>query len=801
MQKNIIAAIVLLSGIFAKANAQNIDSLLEIQRSADPQEKIHVHFDKNYYNPGETIWFKAYLFTGLEPSVASKNFYAELTDEAGNVLQLKTAPITGASSSGSFDLDSNLNKSTLYFRAYTIAMLNSDTSFIYTKPIHILTKNAGVKKTVAARPPDIKFLPEGGDWIEGLLTVMAFTITDTQGLPVDATGFVKDSDGNKVIDFGTIRNGMGAFKIVAQPGKTYTAAWKDAAGKTYNTALPAPKPAGVNLQVTTDETGNKKFTLQRSENVPENLKKLRLIGYMNQRLVYSAGINMASKASVSGVFPTKDIPSGILQFTLFDENNAPLAERIAFVNNHDYEFDADVWVPVKNFAKRGLNRVEVMISDTLPANLSLSITDGSLNDAETYQENIITRLLLTGDLRGRIINPYYYFFSTSDSAAYHLDLVMLTHGWRRYNWSNVLAGKTATPKFKESNFLSLNGTVAGTIPGGFGPDAQLTGIIQTIDSAKNIVNLPITRQGKVFTDGLIFYDHARLFFNFTDKKITFDKSMLSVDNGLRKNYNRTQIDSIYKQEALNIEPDVIAKNISNNTKRLENTRQFNLRANELANVTVTGKVKTNIEKLEEKYVSGMFSGDGRQFDLISDPFAVGSQSIFQYLQGKVAGLQITTGAPPSLSWRGGTPTLYLNEMRTDADQLSNTPMTDIAYIKVFSPGQTGVISSSGGGAIAVYTKKGGDVTNTDSKGLDYVKLIGYSAIKEFYSPNYAVANEKDAYDDLRTTLYWNPYILLHKNQKRLRLQFYNNDVTKRYRVVLEGINDEGKLVHVEKEIL
>ena len=90
--------------------SQNLDSLLLVQRLADPQEKVYVHFDKNYYNPGETIWFKAYLFAGIDPSEASKNFYAELLDEKGIVISQKTAPIAFSGASGSFDIDSSLKR-------------------------------------------------------------------------------------------------------------------------------------------------------------------------------------------------------------------------------------------------------------------------------------------------------------------------------------------------------------------------------------------------------------------------------------------------------------------------------------------------------------------------------------------------------------------------------------------------------------------------------------------------------------------------------------------------------------------
>jgi hypothetical protein len=221
----------------------------------------------------------------------------------------------------------------------------------------------------------------------------------------------------------------------------------------------------------------------------------------------------------------------------------------------------------------------------------------------------------------------------------------------------------------------------------------------------------------------------------------------------------------------------------------------------LENVTVTSKAKTAKDKMEEKYVSGLFAGDARSFDLINDPFAAGAMNIFQYLQGKVAGLQITSGAgTPSLSWRGGTPALYLNEMQTDANLLASTPVSDIAYVKVFRPGES-VASGGGNGVIAIYTRKGGDAPpDPSTRGLSYVQMTGYSVVKQFYSPDYATASESHSADDVRRTLYWNPSIILDRNRKRLRIKFYNNDITNRFRLVLEGLNAYGKLIHIEKEI-
>ncbi|RYF79889.1 MAG: hypothetical protein EON98_14105, partial [Chitinophagaceae bacterium] len=406
--------------------AQKLDSLLAIQRKADPQEKVYVHFDKNFYNPGETIWFKAYFLTGSEPSDASKNFYAELIDEQGTIVKQVTAPILFSGSSGSFELDSAFSKPVVYFRGYTVTMLNGDTSFLYTKPIRILTTKAPDAKTAVAAAPTLKFLPESGNWIAGVPSRIAFAAVNEQGLPITINGSVVDEKGAKVVELKTLHQGMGIFSLIPEAGKTYTAHWKDESGKMYTTALPQPNAEGVQLRITEEAGGNKRFTINRSAGVPEDMKQLYIAATMNQALIFEARVNLEAKLAATGIFPTKDIQSGILQITVFDASHKPLAERIVFVNNHEFEFDGDIFLSLKNFNRRGLNQAEVIISDTLAANLSLSVTDADLNESDRMGDNIVSRFLLTGDLRGTITDPYYYFFSNDDSASVYLDLVMLT---------------------------------------------------------------------------------------------------------------------------------------------------------------------------------------------------------------------------------------------------------------------------------------------------------------------------------------------------------------------------------------
>src|SRR5579864_3015042 len=97
--------------------AQKLDSMMNVYANNYPQEKIYVQFDKNLYHAGETIWFKGYVFTGADPSLVSKNFYAELSDPSGNILQRKVYPISESSTAGDFDLPAKLTAKHLHFRA------------------------------------------------------------------------------------------------------------------------------------------------------------------------------------------------------------------------------------------------------------------------------------------------------------------------------------------------------------------------------------------------------------------------------------------------------------------------------------------------------------------------------------------------------------------------------------------------------------------------------------------------------------------------------------------------------------
>src|SRR5206468_6750002 len=85
-----LALFITLSGV---ASAQLYDSILKKLDSQFPQEKLYLQFDKSTYNPGETIWFKAYLLASNYPSDIRHTIYTELLDDKGNVIEKKSGPV------------------------------------------------------------------------------------------------------------------------------------------------------------------------------------------------------------------------------------------------------------------------------------------------------------------------------------------------------------------------------------------------------------------------------------------------------------------------------------------------------------------------------------------------------------------------------------------------------------------------------------------------------------------------------------------------------------------------------------
>src|SRR5690242_13192602 len=106
--KKALSFLVLLLTLVVQMAAQQTDSALHILATQYPTEKVYIHFDKGYYVAGETIWFKAYLYSNGLPSTLSNNFYLQLISQNGKLIANKKYPIKGATANGDIELPDSL---------------------------------------------------------------------------------------------------------------------------------------------------------------------------------------------------------------------------------------------------------------------------------------------------------------------------------------------------------------------------------------------------------------------------------------------------------------------------------------------------------------------------------------------------------------------------------------------------------------------------------------------------------------------------------------------------------------------
>ena len=791
--KQLIATVFVFFLSISFSRAQNFEKNLQTYANNFTEERIYLHFDKPAYAPGETIWFKLYMMQTIFPADQSKTVYIDWTDPNGKLLIHTISPVQDGTAMGQFEIPANYKGQYIHAKAYTKWMLNFDSSFLYNKDLRVLSDSVRFPSQNIIKP-ELVFFPEGGNLVAGVNNKIAFKANDQYGRPVKIKGEIKRANGEVVEHLKEVHDGMGYFFVIPNEGEKFTAYWQDEKGTQHKTALPDVSNSGVSMQVAV--TGTKRnFLVSVSPQSISTIKKVHILGTEYQQPVFNISKDVSAAGLVGGIIPTESLPAGILTITVFDNDWKPLAERITFVNNEDYDFHPTMTVKHWGLNKRAKNEIEIEVPDSITANLSVAVTDAAIG--EDTSNNIISHLLLTGELKGKINNAAYYFMNNSDSLLQQLDLVMLTNGWRRIDWQKLVAGEFPEIKYRrDTSYLSLSGKIYGATPTQLELANHITLLVNKKNSGTQVFTVPVKPDGSFTDPSLILFDTAKIYYQLGKNNGLDDVSVQFLIDKLSPFSQNAKATGIYSNHAADTTGYDYHIHLND---ALERELQF-YQGKVLSTVTVKGKSKSTVEEMDKRYTSGLFSGgDAREFDLINDPFAHTSLDIFQYLRGKVAGLQInTTTDPPTLSWRGGTPQLFMDEMPATPDLISSVPVADVAYVKVFQPPFIGAAGGGAGGAIAIYTRKGGDEKEEPGKGLSNNTVSGYTLIRQFYSPDYDSFNEENEKKDLRTTLYWNPSVVTSPGKNKVLLKFYNNDITQSFRVIIEGMSKDGRLAHVEQ---
>jgi len=766
--------------------AQKPEEWLNRLSAQSPIEKVYLHFDRDNYLAGETAWFKAYLQSVFLPDTISTVLYVELLNRSSSVIIRKILPVLLGVTNGQIEIPDSLITGNYLVTAYTPTMLNNGADFIFRKSVFIYGKKNEQPVGMTPRSVKLHFFPEGGNLVQGLSHTTAFKATDESGRPVWVSGEIRDEKNIKITEFSTFHDGMGLFDLPTVAGEKYHAVIKGIADKYY---LPQLTDKGISLTVIPHPQGSFFEIKQQKGNI--DFTAAYILGQMQHQLVFKKEF-AAGREEIQGVIDTKKLNSGILQLTVFNKDNLPLAERLVFVDNKEYIQEAELIPDSLSFQPKGRNKFTIRMKDTVQGSFSVSVTDAGLLTHTKREENIFSQLLFTSDLRGYIHKPAYYFSSESDSVKTAMDLVMMTHGWRRFSWKDLKQQPANTQPNKDPSFITLTGRA--TLRGTKKPfdEKPLLMMIINADSSKSAQIVVTDKKGDFRLDSLVVYGKAKLFFSDTrGKKSLYIDVELAGDTLNRKydvvadtsmiiNYNELAAGGLHHMSVN------YAEILKEKGKMLEG-------------VTISVRKKTPLQELEEKYARGAFEGgDAKTFDLVNTDENLIYNDLFDYLNAK--GLMPGRRNQPMLSSLGSFAVdYYLDEIQVDADVLQTIPFTHIAMIKVYNT-FAGGWGNSPGGAVAVYMKKGEDLLNAMSSHGRVISYNGFSVIKEFYAPDYKTNPADKNKTDNRITLDWRPSIFINNVNPKIPLTFYNSDRTKDFKIVVEGMTTSGKMVCIEKTI-
>jgi hypothetical protein len=311
--------------------SQSPDSSLGVYNNQFPQEKLHIHFDKDTYLPGETVWMKAYLMSDARPSAVSKNLYFDWTDADGRLLLHSVSPILEGGASSYFKIPAWVKNGVIHLKAYTQWMLNFDNTFLFNKNIPVLMPLDGAYQAPEKLQTTLNFFPEGGDLVNGVSSVLAFEALDQNNKPARISGVIKTAKNIMVDSFYSSYNGMGILRFKPMTGEHYIAHWTDPGGELHSNPIPDAKAHGLVLHADPYRNDQIHYRLEKSTNA-SNLTRIIVIATINQKVIYRNSLMMENNLAEGNIDATA-FPSGVLQLTAFDPNLSPLAERVVFINN------------------------------------------------------------------------------------------------------------------------------------------------------------------------------------------------------------------------------------------------------------------------------------------------------------------------------------------------------------------------------------------------------------------------------------------------------------------------------------
>ncbi|MFM9020780.1 MAG: hypothetical protein ACKOOA_05580 [Sediminibacterium sp.] len=774
---------------------QDIRDELQKYLAMRQPEKAYVHSNQYRYSPGESIFYKVYLVATDSLSNYTRNVYAEWYDQDGKYLQRQVLPTVMGLTAGDFKVPEKYVGQRIYMKLFT-AFMQQPTSlpFLVTSFIVNQTGQALLAPDESTEGLSIQVRPEGGYWVKGIPSLLTIRAKNAGNLPLSLNCRIIDGNGVLINLVSTAPHGYAQVEVTPESLGPYYIQAELPNGTWAQQQLPKVQPDGTGIRFDPQDFS---FILHRTPDARISQQNIILLLLHKNEVIVESSFSLEEKIRIKGRFNKDSLSAGFHRLVWLDSDQKLLGQRIIYLDRPASDRLA-ITTDTLSFDKKGQNVFTIQSLDTIFSSLSVSITDAEYD--EVNPEKSIYQLWGSDIFSGYPFNTNMamHWLETGQQRAFD-QWLQAQDIWYPDMTDQMKENITASVREGESGYIQIIGKIENLTEKRTKKAGAMNLILSTGDNQKELMQAELAADGSFGADGLFYYDSVNVYLQPNGITITDQNKITLRNNLIPANPDR-------KLSVPRLLPVPSADSLAQLQQKYAADKRIldSIAASgTLQEVVVTTRVKKRIEEIDEKYTTGLFTSDGIRFDIVSDNFANMQPNVFSYLQGRVAGLQITNQGfgPPILRWRGDNVAVFLNEVQLqDATALNNIPMSDVAYIKVFRPPFFGAYLGGSGGAIAVYTRRGDEGGMFDVTGLKRIQLEGYTRPTNWESSLPDPEKKKKPVRDIRKTLYWNPSVQLDKDVSQFSIRFINNDVTKRFRLVAEGVTKEGKLIRLEKLI-
>jgi hypothetical protein len=782
---------------FAQTDSMFLNHAVGMLGKQPAAEKVYLHLDKPNYPFGDTIWYKAYTVIGKhhQLSALSGVLYVELFTSKDSLVLRQTLHLVSGVAWGDIPLSKTLKQGNYRIRAYTNWMRNTGPDYFYDQRIRIGSIAPVLNTGKLKVKPDVQFFPEGGQLVDGIRSRVAIKAINSKGIGEDIKGTVEDNEGNVVADFTTQHLGMGVFALIPKSGKTYKARINIPGETEFTVELPKVQTEGYILALNNNEKDSIYIKVAVNDKVLNEQKNSTFyILAQNSGKVYYTSQGKLENLVYSAKVEKNRFPIGIVQFTLFSGSGEPLAERIAFVENAT-TLQLDLASNATGFTARQPVKISLEAKDNnnkpVEGTFSVAVINESRTGVDELAEStILNNLLLTSDLKGYIEQPNYYFTNANDQTRADLDGLMLTQGYRRFEWKKVLSNTYPPITYQPEKALELAGSIK-TLSGKAVPN----GNIALVAAKENIVKDTTTDlNGNFWFTDLSLSDTTKIILRARKQHNGSNVLIYVKQPDLPRIDEKNLPDDIYRD----LSPSIRLAMQKNDADYRQRVKFDSLKKSRLLKEV---KIRGNKPpKKPDLPYSANLNGSGRANQVIMGDQVGGCITLSDCLQGKVFGVKFSSDGTPH-STRGAIPpemVVIIDGMIMPGSHLNDINANDISSIEVLRSGSYLAVygSNASGGALVITTKRGGEdsyaIANADPKGIITYPFIGFYKARSFYSPKYTGLKNDTQISDMRSTIYWNPNIITDKDGKA-SFEYFNADTKGIYRVVVEGIDDNGNL--------